>query len=208
MAAGRREEVVERGRVLAASDRPEKGVADARAAVGRGPVGRHHQTRGPAVLLDREVHPRQKEHRHALDLDDRVAQQHVVVEVDVDRRRDDLPAGGRLHAARERAPGEPVAARADPLDLLAEEEHVGLLRPEHALVDLAAHVHRPVRVLEDRGAVGHVEIDLLGGDAHLGRHEDDVAAGRDPRRPGIEEGLLREKLPALILAAELDVVDE
>ncbi len=83
--SGLREPVVEERRVLAPVDRPVEGVAQRRPADRGAPVQGHQEPRRAVLLVDRVVHDRQVQHRHALHLEECVGEHRVVIEVEDDR---------------------------------------------------------------------------------------------------------------------------
>ncbi len=137
--------VVER-RVLAPAHRPEERVADRVPLERRRGVHREQEARGPILLVDRVVHDREVEQRHALHPHHGVLQHRVVIDVQDRGPRRDLPPRLRLHAGGEAAVGDPVLLLRDLLERLAVEQDLRLLRPEGALL------RRPLRLLLQRRA--------------------------------------------------------
>ena len=90
---------------------PRRTRCESLAAERRDAVGRNQEAGRAAVFLGRVVDDRQVEHRHALDLEDRVPQQRVVIDVQDDRVGVQIPARRRLHAGAEAAVGDPVFLR-------------------------------------------------------------------------------------------------
>jgi hypothetical protein len=118
---------VHQRRVLAAIDRPEEPVRDALAADAGDAVGRDEKTGRPIVFLGRVVHHRQVEHRHALDVQDGIGEQRVIIDVEGNGAGREVPSRRRLNAAAEPAIADLVLLEPDLLDGLAEEIDVGIL---------------------------------------------------------------------------------
>ena len=180
--AGPGEPVVEERRVLAASDRPEERVADGLAAQSRRTVGRQQEPGRAVLVLDRVVDDRQVHQRHALDAQQHVSRDGVVVQVDDHGVACDLPPRRRLDAGGEAAPRQPVRSLADLLDHLAIKVDVRILVAELHPIDGVAERHDARCLVERPRAVGDVELDLLGGDPSVRSAEHDVARRDDAQR--------------------------
>ena len=191
----------ERG-ILAARDRPEERVAERLAFDRRGAVCRNEEAGRPVIVLDRVVEERQIHHRHALDPEDRVLQERIVVEVERRITRDHLPAWRGLHARAERAVHDPVFLGSELVDLAAAKEGIGLLRAEHAAIDAVAERRHAVRRVEDARPRLCVELDPLSRDEARRRSDLDVAGGDDAVAVGIDLGKIREELG--VVAVHLD----
>ena len=160
--------------VLTAADGPEKGVADGLAFDRRRAVGWDQQPGGSVVLLDRVVEERQIHHRHALDPKDGITQQRVVVEVDGDGTRADVPARRRLHAGREVAADQTIFFRSELVDFLSPEVGVRWLGAKHALIRAARHRCGARGVVEHAGLGLEVELHPVGGDTRAAGFEHHV----------------------------------
>jgi len=128
-----RKPVVHERQVFAAAQCPEERVVN-RLAAQRGLTERGNQEPGGAVvLLRRVIQDRRVEHRHALDAEDRVPQERVVLDVQHDCVGAQPPARRGLYAGGEPALRNPVLARTNLLDDFADEVHVRVLigRPRH-----------------------------------------------------------------------------
>ena len=176
--------IVHEGRVLAAVDGPEKGVVNRLAAQRRGAVGGDENAGGAVFVLGRVVHDRDVEQRHAFDVQDRVAQQRVVIDVEHDRIGVQVPARRRLDAGREAAIGDLVFLGADLFDDVAEEVDVGVGGVERR--GERARRRRPPRRLDVGDAAGvveraepglGVEIGPVGGDAIVALRQQHVTRG-------------------------------
>ena len=208
--AGLREPVVKERRVLAATDRPEEGVAQSLAADGGGAVGRDQEAGCAVLVVDRVVEHRQVQHRDALHLEQRVGEQRVVVEIQHHRPGRELPPGRRLHTGGEAAVRDLVLLLADLLQRLAVEVDVGLGGPEHvALLRRLPGVLRvledcgPGRVVEGAGLRLRVVLEAIGRDPVLAGCEDDVAGGDEA--VGLFEQLDFVGRKRLVAAVNLDL---
>ena len=184
-------------RVVAAADGPEERVAEHLALEGRRAVGRNQESRRAVVLLDRVIEDGQVHQRHALDPEDGVGQERVIVEVDRHRPGDDFPAGCRLDAGGEAAVLDLVFLGPELGQRFSPEVGVGLLAAEHAAVGALALVtedRRAPRVVERAGARPGVELHAIGGDPIAARYVDDVALRGDHVLLLESLGEVREKL--------------
>jgi hypothetical protein len=194
--------VKERG-VVAASDGPEKRVADRLAPEGRRAVGGQQETGRPILILDRVVQDGQVHERHALHAQQHVARDRVVVEVDDHRVARHFPAWRRLHARRKAATREAVRPRADLLDRVAVEVHVRILVAELHAIHGVAERHDPRRLVKRAGALGDAVFHSLGGNAPFRPAEHHVAGCDDPEgRLGEEVNFVGEEAGP---GADLDV---
>ncbi len=198
--AGLGEPVVRERRVLAAVDGPEERVGQRLPAQRRGAVGRDQEAGRAVVLLDRVVEDRQVHQGDALDLQQRVAQERVVVEVDDRAARHHLPPRRRLDAGAERAVDHLVLLRAELVNLLAAEHRFRFLRAEHAALGALAEQRLAEGVVEHARLQLGVELHPVGRDPARGRDEQHVA-GRD------DEVAVQEDLDVLSLELRLIAVE-